>query len=669
MLTFTPQKNLTDEMYSPDDTATPREDIQGVSDEIVDFINSGVIPYAESTAAGEAEASYGRFTSYADGVIAGLEALEQGNAEQNDAEHNAIRGEIFANAMSVKAYTDTQLLSHNVSSGAHPNLTSYMETEDARVKDEVISFAETKILTETGDKNQLMTANRGSIVAAANELYDRVRGQLEFVYNCTGTEDNAAISGLVNDFFDGTGDFTGTAAKNMKLCVTGNLDLNVASPSYPGGNTPADPSRYFNFVSQNPREAKVIIDWADARFPALEYTGAGAYLAGFFIDAPGLIFENLLFDISRTASGDLSAIYKKTTGEFTVNHSEIRCDSAVPGYIYGINAGSGGALRVGCSSISLSAIEGAVGILNGAVQSDINELCIRSSAIDIKNNGAPSSAHYCCIQAASQVKLMDTHLKVNMSTGSTGALCGMNNSGETDVSGCRVDINLTVANPSTGGNSSLYGFNINSDKNICVADSTIRIKDINSFYAVASGINITGQATAQISNCGIYVSSFKLYAGTTGICGSVPRLLIRGCYINASISGVTAGPETRSACIFINAMSNRVLIADSHLYFNKSASQTGVDMVGFYINSSSSLTRLSVNRCCFESGIIPANPRGGARGHGCYIVSAAPGCQYNIADNIFLGAGGNHTAHIEASPMSYTADATGKYMPQYSNIG
>ena len=74
-----------------------------------------------------------------------------------------------------------------------------------------------------------------------------------YIYKCTGTDDNDAITAIVNGFLAATGIWAGTTARTLKLVVMGDVGI------------PENEITLFPFSSTQTRGARVIIDWSDAR--------------------------------------------------------------------------------------------------------------------------------------------------------------------------------------------------------------------------------------------------------------------------------------------------------------------------------------------------------------------------------------------------------------------
>lgn len=85
------------------------------------------------------------------------------------------------------------------------------------------------------------------------------------VYECTGAEDDAAISGLVNGFLARTGKWADTPFGALHLTVRGQVGLS-GSPQY-GTGAAGDPFRCFSFECGEDTACRVMVDWAEACFP------------------------------------------------------------------------------------------------------------------------------------------------------------------------------------------------------------------------------------------------------------------------------------------------------------------------------------------------------------------------------------------------------------------
>lgn len=171
---------------------------------------------------------------------------------------------------------------------------------------------------------------------------------LSYVYHCTGTNDNVAISNLVNNFLDAAGEFAGTTALTMKLIIDGDVGL-PSTPSY-GAGTSTSVYRYFNFVSNQKRGARVHIDWGNARLPAVRKSGL--YYIAYIYHADGtanIYHDKLNLSITGRAnenyfSGCIYGIYNASKQVY-VSNSYIYCNdtSGYIGtfYVYGIHNVSG----------------------------------------------------------------------------------------------------------------------------------------------------------------------------------------------------------------------------------------------------------------------------------------------------------------------------------------
>jgi len=147
-----------------------------------------------------------------------------------------------------------------------------------------------------------------TVTDAEKSVWNGKQDALDYVYVCTGTDDNKAICDLVNAFMGATGTFLGTAAMTMKLVVTGTLV--ISSPDEYGAGTETSPYAPFLFTHSNAsREAEVFIDWSNAEIPQIVHTTSSMYNAGISCLYPLGGIHNAGLNINVTSTRSLIYTY------------------------------------------------------------------------------------------------------------------------------------------------------------------------------------------------------------------------------------------------------------------------------------------------------------------------------------------------------------------------
>lgn len=110
------------------------------------------------------------------------------------------------------------------------------------------------------NKKSVEDAVAESTVSRVEALETKVNAITNTAYNCTGTDDNVAISNMVKQFLDGTEEFSGVADNaSLYISVVGNLG--IASL--------IEDSLVFDFDSSTDSNRRIFIDFARATIPPI----------------------------------------------------------------------------------------------------------------------------------------------------------------------------------------------------------------------------------------------------------------------------------------------------------------------------------------------------------------------------------------------------------------
>jgi hypothetical protein len=277
----------------------------------------------------------GDVTSVADGANT-IAAKAVTLAKMNDLAANTIIGRVTASTGVPEALTAANIRTIiNVADGAnayvHPNHSGDV-TSVADGANTIVSGAVTLAKMAnmaTGSLIYRRTAGAGAPeVNTLAQLKTDLNIIVPYVYTCTGTADDVAITDLVNAFLGATGAWNATTALTMKLVISGTVGLS-ATPAY-GAGTVGDIYRHFNFSSTQSRNAVVHIDWSDARGLQVDTTVSGQYRAMIYhVGAGSTVYHHNLSTVVTITNGSGYGVYHNGTGSMYIINSNISGRQAI----------------------------------------------------------------------------------------------------------------------------------------------------------------------------------------------------------------------------------------------------------------------------------------------------------------------------------------------------
>jgi len=161
-----------------------------------------------------------------------------------------------------------------------------------------------------------------SVVVQVEALEDKVDKLASCSYIATGSSDNIALSNIVKNFLNGTGDYS-SAANNasMKISVSGSL----------GVDTLIENQTIFDFTRTTSSNRSVILDFGNA---TINIPGSPSTVQSIFVVfncGPGVTIENANIVINTYNANTIYGVHGGI-----VRNSKIKISNGTAGIIYGI---------------------------------------------------------------------------------------------------------------------------------------------------------------------------------------------------------------------------------------------------------------------------------------------------------------------------------------------
>lgn len=161
-----------------------------------------------------------------------------------------------------------------------------------------------------------------SVVVQVEALEDKVDKLASCSYIATGSSDNIALSNIVKNFLNGTGDYS-SAANNasMKISVSGSL----------GVDTLIENQTIFDFTRTTSSNRSVILDFGNA---TINIPGSPSTVQSIFVVincGPGVTIENANIVINTYNANTIYGVHGGI-----VRNSKIKISNGTAGIIYGV---------------------------------------------------------------------------------------------------------------------------------------------------------------------------------------------------------------------------------------------------------------------------------------------------------------------------------------------